>query len=139
MRDKLLGLLGLMRRANAIAVGEVNTGSSARAREAKLLLLAADASENAGKRAAGFAAAAGVPLVPLPFTKEEFAGAVGLSGGSMAAVTDGGFAAALLKGLASLDPERYASAQQEWDRHFSQTRKAGNTRIKRIGKRRTNG
>ena len=56
MRDKLLHLLGLMRRANALAVGEVNTGSTARAGKAKLLLLASDASENARRRAEGFAA-----------------------------------------------------------------------------------
>ena len=73
MREKLLSLLGLMRRANAIAVGEVNTGSAARAGKAKLLLLAADASENARHRAEGFAAGRGLPLSALPFTKEEIA------------------------------------------------------------------
>ena len=43
MREKTLNLLGLMRKANAIAVGETNTGGAVRAGKAKLLLLAADA------------------------------------------------------------------------------------------------
>ena len=47
MREKTLNLLGLMRKANAIAVGETNTGGAVRAGKAKLLLLAADASDNA--------------------------------------------------------------------------------------------
>ena len=41
MREKTLNLLGLMRKANAIAVGETNTGGAVRAGKAKLLLLAA--------------------------------------------------------------------------------------------------
>ena len=54
MREKTLNLLGLMRRANAISLGETNTGASVRAGKAKLLLLALDASENARHRAEGF-------------------------------------------------------------------------------------
>ena len=45
--DKILNMLGLMRRANAIQIGETNTGSAVRAGKAKLLLLASDASDNA--------------------------------------------------------------------------------------------
>ncbi len=35
MREKTLNLLGLMRKANAIAVGETNTGGAVRAGKAK--------------------------------------------------------------------------------------------------------
>ena len=101
-KNKILGLLGLMRRAGAIEIGEVNTGSAAHAHKAKLILLAADASENARKRAETFAFSGKAKLTALPFTKEEFASAVGLSGCSMAAVTDRGFADALLKKLAEV-------------------------------------
>ena len=137
MREKVLSLLGLMRRANAIAVGEVNTGSAARAGKAKLLLLAADASENARHRAEGFAAGRNVALLPLPVTKEELASALGLSGGSMAAITDLGFANALLKALAQEEPERYGAAAAEMEARYARERARSQVRTKRIGKRRT--
>ena len=138
MREKLLRLLGLMRRANALAVGETNTGSCARAGKAELLLLARDASDNARKRAEGFAAGHGVETVELPFTKEEFSSAVGVNGGSMAAITDLGFANALLKALAAEEPERYAALALETQARYERERKQQQTRNKRIGKRRTN-
>ena len=137
MREKVLSLLGLMRRANAIAVGEVNTGSAARAGKAKLLLLAADASENARHRAEGFAAGRNVPLLSLPVTKEELASALGLSGGSMAAITDLGFANTLLKALAQEEPERYGAAAAEMETRYARERARSQVRMKRIGKRRT--
>ena len=137
MREKILPLLGLMRRANAIAVGEGNTGGAAKAGKAKLLLLASDASENARRRAEGFAAGRGLPLTTLPFTKEEFASAVGLSGGSMAAVTDLGFAAALLKALAEDEPERYGAEAERMAERCARLRANTQVRTKRIGKRRT--
>jgi len=138
VKDKLLHLLGLMRRANAIAVGEVNTGAAARGGKAKLLLLASDASENARHRAEGFSAGRNLPLAELPFTKEEFSSAVGLNGGSMAAITDLGFANALLKALAAEEPARYAALALETDARYERERKQQQTRNKRIGKRRTN-
>ncbi|MDO4974512.1 MAG: 50S ribosomal protein L7ae [Eubacteriales bacterium] len=137
MRENILSLLGLMRRANAIAVGEVNTGGAAKSGKAKLLLLAADASENARHRAEGFAAGRDIPLSTLPFTKEAFASAVGLSGGSMAAVTDLGFARALLKALAEDEPERYGAAAQRMEERYARARANTQVRTKRIGKRRT--
>ena len=137
MKEKILGLLGLMRRAGAIAVGEEKTGESARTDKARLLLLSADASDNARKRIEGFAAAGKVPWVALPFTKAEFAAAVGLVGGSMAAIEDAGFAGALLKALSQWEPERY-SAQAKEIMDGLRGRTQGNKR-KRNGLRRTNG
>ena len=139
MREKLLHLLGLMRRANALAVGETNTGSCARAGKAELLLIAGDASGNARRRAEGFAAGHQTAIVELPFTKEEFASAVGLSGGSMAAITDLGFACALLRGLAELEPERYGAAREELEKRRERRQARQSARNTRIGKRRTNG
>ncbi len=137
MNDKPLSLLGLMRRANAIAVGEVNTGSAARSGKAKLLLLASDASENARRRAGGFAAGRGLTLLELPYTKEEFSSAVGTAGGSMAAITDRGFAAALLNALAAAQPERYGAAAEEMGKRCDRPGREAQERGKRIGKRRT--
>ena len=143
MREKALHLLGLMRRADAIAVGETNTGAAARSGKAKLLLLAADASGNARKRAEGFAAGKGLFVVTLPFTKEELSAGLGLPGCSMAALLDSGFAAALMKLLCRLDPERYGQAAREAERLDNRSRRrreeaAAHERNKRIGKRRNN-
>ena len=51
-----------MRKAGRIALGEHDAGAAARAGKACLLLLAQDASDNARKRAEGFAYAAQAPL-----------------------------------------------------------------------------
>jgi len=99
MQSELLGFLGLMRRAGKLAAGETGTGKAARAGQAKLILLASDASENARDRAEGFAKTAGVRLVHLEEDKESLSRAIGVQGGAMFAVCDGGFADALLKKL----------------------------------------
>ena len=54
MDDRAIGLIGLMRRAGAIEIGEDNSGSAVSAGKAKLLLTAADASENALRHAERF-------------------------------------------------------------------------------------
>ncbi len=142
MREKTLKFLGLMRRANALQAGENNAGEAVRAGKAKLLLLADDASDNAKKRAESFTAARSCLLLPLPFSKEELGGALGQGSCSMAAVTDLGFANALIKRLEELDPQRYGEAAEEVARRFSRAerrkREKGGERNKRNGKRRTN-
>ena len=104
MREKTLNLLGLMRRANALQVGETNAGAAVRGGKAKLLLLASDASDNARGRAEGFLFGRNAIGLTLPFTKAEISAHVGVSGCSMAAVTDIGFANALMKLLVELSP-----------------------------------
>ena len=142
MKEKILKFLGLMRRANALQVGENNAGEAVRGGKAKLLLLASDASENAKKRAESFVGGRSCLLLELPFTKEELSSALGLGGCSMAAVTELGFANALIKRLQELDPERYADAAEEVARRFSKAERrkseTAKERMKRNGKRRTN-
>ena len=143
MSDKILNMLGLMRRANAIQIGETNTGAAVRGGKAKLLLLASDASDNARGRAEGFLFGRNAIGLTLPFTKAEISAHVGVSGCSMAAVTDIGFANALMKALSEKEPERYAALAGEMSGRFekAQRRKkeaAAHERNKRIGKRRTN-
>lgn len=143
MREKTLNLLGLMRKANAIAVGETNTGGAVRAGKAKLLLLAADASDNARSRARGFTHGRDVVTVTLPFTKDEIAAHVGVSGCAMAAITDIGFANAFMKSLAAAVPEGYEKSTAEIQRRFEKADRrkkeaAAHEKNKRIGKRRNN-
>lgn len=118
MNDKILGLMGLMRRASAIEIGEVNTGGAVKAGKAKLLLLASDASHNAIHRAETFVYGHSTVLLTLPYTKEEISKSVGLGGCSMAAVTDIGFANALMKALADRDKDSYGELSEEVESRF---------------------
>lgn len=143
MREKTLNLLGLMRKANAIAVGETNTGGAVRAGKAKLLLLAADASDNARSRVRGFTHGRDIVTVTLPFTKDEIAAHVGVSGCAMAAITDIGFANAFMKSLAAAVPDGYDESAAEIQRRFEKADRrkkeaAAHEKNKRIGKRRNN-
>lgn len=143
MREKTLNLLGLMRKANAIAVGETNTGGAVRAGKAKLLLLASDASDNARSRARGFTHGRDVVTVTLPFTKDEIAAHVGVSSCAMAAITDIGFANAFMKSLAAAVPDGYDESTAEIQRRFERADRrkkeaAAHEKNKRIGKRRNN-
>lgn len=143
MREKTLNLLGLMRKANAIAVGETNTGGAVRAGKAKLLLLAADASDNARSRARGFTHGRDIVTVTLPFTKDEIAAHVGVSGCAMAAITDIGVANAFMKSLAAAVPDGYDESAAEIQRRFEKADRrkkeaAAHEKNKRIGKRRNN-
>ena len=143
MREKTLNLLGLMRRANALQVGETTAGAAARAGKAKLLLLASDASDNARGRAEGFLFGRNTIGLTLPFTKAEISAHVGVSGCSMAAVTDIGFANALMKLLVELSPGEYEEAAAQVEQRCSKAERRkkeakAHERNKRTGKRRTN-
>ena len=143
MREKTLNLLGLMRRANALQVGETNAGAAVRGGKAKLLLLASDASDNARGRAEGFLFGRNAIGLTLPFTKAEISAHVGVSGCSMAAVTDIGFANALMKLLVELSPGEYEEGAAQVEQRFSRAERRkkeakAHEKNKRTGKRRTN-
>jgi len=143
MRDRILNMLGLMRRASAVEIGETNTGAAVRAGKAKLLFLASDASENARSRAEGFVYGRNTIMTELPFTKIEISQHVGVNGCSMLAITDIGFANAVVKLLSELMPEKYTPVSQAVDERFKKAEKrkkeaAAHEKNKRIGKRRNN-
>jgi ribosomal protein L7Ae-like RNA K-turn-binding protein len=93
--------LSLARKAGVLVTGEQNTGVEIRNGRGRLLALAADASDNARRRAEGYIQNHPIPMVVLPLTKEEIANATGKNGCSMVVFTDAGlaagFAGALLK------------------------------------------
>lgn len=115
MTDASLHLLGLARKAGRIEVGEEPVGAACRARKAKVLLLAADAAENTVRRAEHFAEAGAALCVQTPYTKSQLGGAVGRESCAMAALTDAGLAASLMKKLAAVDPEKYGEAAAALD------------------------
>lgn len=142
MKEKALNLLGLMRKANAIRIGEVETGTAVREHEAKLVILACDASQNAQKRAAGYMYASKAQLITVPFTKDEISSYVSKSGCSMAAICDIGFADAFIRLLYEMEPTKYNEAAQAIHRRAEEIKKrktdSDRQKNKRTGKRRTN-
>mgnify|MGYP003299094229 FL=1 len=111
--DNVLHLLGIARKAGRVEVGEEPVGASARARQARLILVASDAADNSARRAAHFAQAGKAPWFRVPYTKGELGGTVGRASCAMLALTDVGLAAALLARLAAGAPDTYGAAAAE--------------------------
>lgn len=105
MTDNALSLLGLALRGNNLAVGEEPVEEACKTGRAKLVLTAADGAANSVGRARRWAENGGVPWLEAPWDKETLGGALGRSACAMAALTDGGLAAALVKKLAGADPK----------------------------------
>lgn len=102
--NKALGYIGLAKKAGAIEIGETNTGAVARAGKCRLLVLAADASDNARHRAEGFIHGKQTPMITLPFDKAALSQMTGVGGCSMAAFTDIGLASVFIAALAEEEP-----------------------------------
>lgn len=115
MNNEFLSLVGLAKKAGRVEIGEEPVGAAARARGAKLILVASDAAENSQRRAAHFAEAGSIPWVLLPCTKAELGRATGRSSCAMAALTDAGFASALCAKLAAQDGGRYGEVAAALD------------------------
>ena len=105
--DKILSLSGLAKRAGRVEVGEEPVGAAARARDARLILLASDAADNSARRAAHFAEAGACLLTRIGADKDALGRAVGRTSCAMLAVTDIGFAEAIAAKLAALDAVQY--------------------------------
>lgn len=143
MKEKALNMLGLMRKANALQIGETDTGAATRAQKAVLVIVAKDASENAFSRARGFVYGKNVQMITIPFSKDEVSEHVGKNGCSMAAICDLGFADAFLKILCELYPGEYTSVREDicarLEREKQRKREVvAHEKNKRIGLRRNN-
>lgn len=136
MTDKAANYLGIMRKAGALAIGEVESGAAVKGGKAVLLCLAKDASDNAQHRAEGFVYQRNTPLIRLPYEKETISHLVGKPGCSMISLLDLGFASAFVSALAQIDADQYAAVAQ---RLKEQTDRAKARRTgARNGKRRNN-
>lgn len=113
--DRILSLLGLALRGNHLAVGEEPVEAVARARDARVLLLASDAADNTRRRVAHFADAGQCMWLRIPYTKEQLGRAVGRTSAAVVAVTDIGLAAALAHRLEELDSERFGESARRLD------------------------
>ena len=105
MSEQVLGFLGLMRRAGALAVGAEDAFDAARENKARVLLMAGDVAKNTVSAMHNAAAQkeAGIPLVKLDCTKKELGAALGVKECAALAVLDTGFALALCQKLELAD------------------------------------
>ena len=111
----ILSLLGLALRGGNLAVGEEPVEAVARARDARVLLVASDAADNTYRRVKHFADAGQCIWLRIPFTKAELGQAVGRSAAAVVAVTDIGLANAVVHRLAELDPKRYEESAKRME------------------------
>ena len=114
--ERILSLLGLAHKAGRVEIGEEPVGSAARAKKARIILVAGDAAASSVRRAMGFANTGSCLCLVIPATKEQLGKALGRTSCAMAAVTDIGFADAVTGKLAALDPEKVPKRRPAHDR-----------------------
>ena len=105
--EQFLSLIGLCLRGRNLEVGEEPVEAVARARDARVLLLASDAADNTARRVQHFAEAGQCVWLRIPFTKQELGQATGRGSAAVGAITDTGLAVAVVRRLAEMDPEKY--------------------------------
>ena len=111
--DNILHLLGLAKRAGQLEIGEEPVGAACRARSCRVILVASDAAENSYRRVRHFADTGQCLWLSVPYTKGELGDAVGRNACAMVAVTDVGFASAIVGKLAQGNPEKYGISAQK--------------------------
>ena len=118
--DKALNYLSLARKAGRIELGEEPVGAAARAKKARLIMVASDAGDHSWRRAKSFAAGTEQLCLKVPFTKDQLGEAIGRTSLAMAAFTDPALALAFVKALG--DPEKYKEALESLDRRTKRIR-----------------
>ena len=109
--DKALNYMALARKAGRIELGEEPVGAAARAQHARLVVVAADASDHTWRRALSFVAGTTQQCVRTPYSKDELGMAIGRTSLAIAAFTDPALALAFLKALPP--KEVYAKAMED--------------------------
>ena len=111
--DRNLQLLGMAKKAGALAVGAEDVSSAARKGKAKLVISARDSIGNALRRARSSADAGHVRHIVVPYTSFELGVVSGRGSPGTVAFLDTGLAAAFMRGLARAAPERYGESADE--------------------------
>ena len=93
--NRILSLLGLIRRAGKMAIGYNETLSTAKHKKAYLILFANDISPKTAKEANFVGEKYNVPVIKLDCTLDELSASIGIKAG-VVAVTEKGFAEKLL-------------------------------------------
>ena len=135
--DRALNYVGLARKAGLVELGEEPVGAVARARKARLVIVAQDATDHTWRRAKSFVAGSEQICVKIPYTKDQLGQAVGRSELALAAFTDPALALAFLKVLAQ--PDRYRAELESLEKLSARIRQRkkeadAHKRNKKMGK-----
>ena len=136
---KALNYMSLAKKARLIELGEEPVGAAARAGEARLIVVASDASDHTWRRAKSFAAGTDQQCIRIDQTKDEMGMAIGCTSLAIAAFTDASMALAFVKALD--DQQRYQEALDKLDVKSKKLRQRqdeakAHQRNVRMGKRR---
>ena len=112
MTEHILSMIGLAKKAGQVAIGEEPVGSAARAKDARVILVAQDAAAGSVRRAMSFGQTGACLCLTVPFDKDQLGRALGRTSCAMAAITDIGFAEAIVKKLAALEVKALRAAQR---------------------------
>lgn len=93
--DKVLGMLGMAKRAGKVTSGSFLCEKAIRAKESKLIVLAADAAENAKQEMLHLCKRFGVPYIEYA-EKTALGNSIGAGERAVVSVNDENFAQALL-------------------------------------------
>ena len=105
--DKALNYLSLARKAGRVELGEEPVGAAARAKKARLILVASDAGDHSWRRAKSFVAGTAQQCIRVSYSKDQLGLAIGRTSLAIAAFTDPALALALVKALC--DPEKHTA------------------------------
>ena len=135
--DRALNYIGLARKAGLIELGEEPVGAVARARKARLVVVAQDATDHTWRRAKSFVAGSEQICLKIPYTKDQLGQAVGRTELALAAFTDPALALAFCKALEH--PERYRAEIESLDKLSTRIRQRkkeadAHKRNKKMGK-----
>ena len=136
---KALNYMSLAKKARLIELGEEPVGAAARAGEARLIVVASDASDHTWRRAKSFAAGTDQQCIRIDQTKDEMGMAIGRTSLAIAAFTDASMALAFVRALD--DQQRYQEALDKLDVKSKKLRQRqdeakAHQRNVRMGKRR---
>ena len=118
--DKALNYVALARKAGRVELGEEPVGAAARAHQARLVIVASDASNHTWRRAKSFVAGTDQQCIRLPFTKDELGQSIGRQELAIAAFTDPALALAFVKALPQ--PEKYSEYLENLDKKTTRIR-----------------
>ena len=112
--DRALNYIGLARKAGLVELGEEPVGAVARARKARLGVVAQDATDHTWRRAKSFVSGTEQICLKIPYSKDQLGQAVGRSELALAAFTDPALALAFLKALEQ--PDRYRAEMESLEK-----------------------
>ncbi len=137
--DKALNYMALARKAGRLELGEEPVGAAARARHARLVVVASDAGDHTWRRGKSFVADTQQLCLRVPYTKDDIGAAVGRTSLAIAAFTDPALALAFIKALPQ--SEKYAAELASLENRTQRVRQRqqeakAHEKNKRLGKSR---